>query len=122
MKHTLALVLMVFTSFGVSLQAHGGNTNSDNCHKNNRFNEYHCHNQHDDCNDDDHALKIQRGQERIGTLIVVVHCGWFRFGWFGSVQLFNIHCVAFLFIYNLVYSNIKHIEHISCNMLNIERF
>jgi hypothetical protein len=44
MKQTLALVLLVFGSFGVSLQAHSGNTNSDNCHKNNRFNEYHCHN------------------------------------------------------------------------------
>jgi hypothetical protein len=47
-------------------------------------------------------------------LIVVVHSVC-RFN-------FNIHCVVFLFIYNLGYSNIKHIEHMSCNMLNIEVF
>jgi len=43
MKNIL-LTLMVFGSFGTSLQAHSGNTNSDNCHKDNRFNGYHCHN------------------------------------------------------------------------------
>ena len=44
MKKKNLLLFIVLGSFGVSLQAHGGNTNSDNCHKNNRFNEYHCHN------------------------------------------------------------------------------
>ena len=44
MKKKNLLLFIVLGSFGFFLQAHGGNTNSDNCHKNNRFNEYHCHN------------------------------------------------------------------------------
>ena len=43
MKNML-LVFLIIGNLGVSLQAHSGNTNSDNCHKNNMLNEYHCHN------------------------------------------------------------------------------
>jgi hypothetical protein len=40
----ILLIVMVSGSFNTSIEAHGGNTNSDNCHNDNRFKEYHCHN------------------------------------------------------------------------------
>ena len=70
-------------------------------------NEYHGYNEHEDCNDDDDALKIQRGQERTGPFAAIVHCSMF------NDSNPNIHCIGFLFIYN---SNIKHMPY---NMLNI---
>lgn len=40
----ILLIALVYGSFNISIEAHGGNTNSDNCHNDNRFKEYHCHN------------------------------------------------------------------------------
>jgi|GEM_PF-2250620 len=40
----ILLIAMVYGGFNISIEAHGGNTNSNNCHNDNRFKEYHCHN------------------------------------------------------------------------------
>mgnify|MGYP006078723309 CR=1 FL=1 len=37
-------VIALLASSSIVISAHGGNTNSDNCHQNNKFNETHCHN------------------------------------------------------------------------------
>lgn len=37
-------VIALLASSSLVISAHGGNTNANNCHQNNKFNELHCHN------------------------------------------------------------------------------